>query len=106
MNHSNYQRLSPSQQNLVRQMQEINFGRIEHLHVQNGQPIFTPMPKIVREVKFGGENGTRPEATCNDFMLKAQVVDLFKYVGGITNGVIELLEIKHGLPFRMLVVGK
>ena len=100
-----YQRLSPGRKNLVRQMQEINFGRIERLEIKNGDPVFDPAPKIVREVKFGGENGPRPEKSDSDFALKAQVQGLFNQMDGISSGQIDLKEIKHGLPFRMLVEG-
>ena len=100
-----YQRLSPGRKNLVRQMQEINFGRIERLGIKDGEPVFNPPPKIVREVKFGGDNGSRPEKSDADFALKSQVVDLFRQLDGISSGQIDLIEIKHGLPFRMLVEG-
>lgn len=89
----------------MRQMQEINFGRIERLEIKNGDPVFDPAPKIVREVKFGGENGPRPEVNGADFALKAQVLDLFLQMDGISSGQIAQIEIKHGLPFRMLVEG-
>lgn len=89
----------------MRQMQKINFGRIECLEIKNGDPVFDPAPKIVREVKFGGENGPRIELNGADFALKAQVLDLFLQMDGIASGQIDLIEIKHGLPFRMLVEG-
>ncbi len=84
-------------------MQEINFGRIERLEIEDGEPVFNPPPKIVREVKFGGDNASRPEKGDPDFALKSQVIDLFRQLDEIFSGQIEVLEIKHGLPFRMLV---
>ena len=103
MNHSEYQLLSQGRKALVRQMQQINFGRIECLGIKNGEPVLDPPPKIVREIKFGGDNGPRHETDSRAFVLKAQVVELFHQLDGIASGQIELLEIKHGLPFRMLV---
>ena len=38
-----------------------------------------------------------------DFLLKQQVVELFAFFDELQNGVIDVLEIKHGLPFRMVV---
>jgi hypothetical protein len=35
-------------------------------------------------------------------LLKEQVVELFAYFDQISNGVIDLIEVKHGLPFRVL----
>ena len=95
--------LPESHRRLVEQMQQINFGRIEHLVIEDGQPVLSPVPRIVREVKFGGDNGSRPEVSIEDFALKTQVVDLLRYLAELQDGVIDVLEIKHGLPFRMAV---
>ena len=55
--------LSPPRRRLIELMQQINFGRIESLLVRNGEPAFDPAPVVIREVKFGGDNGPRPSAT-------------------------------------------
>ncbi len=93
--------LSAPQKRLLKLMQEINFGRIEELIVREGEPIFKPSPRVVREVKFCGENGPRRELEADDFALKAQVVELFSYLTRMGNGKVETLDVKHGLPFRM-----
>ena len=95
--------LPASRQRLVELMQHVNFGRIERLVINDSQPVLDPPPRMVREIKFGGENGPRPEATIADFALKTQVVELFRNFDELRNGVIEVLDIKHGLPFRMAV---
>ncbi|GIW56682.1 MAG: hypothetical protein KatS3mg082_3086 [Nitrospiraceae bacterium] len=88
---------------LIELMQRINFGRIEGLVIEAGQPQLHPHPRVVREVKFGGENGPRPELGTNDFLLKSQVVELFQRFDQMRDGTIDVIEIKHGLPFRMIV---
>ena len=47
--------LPPARRRLVTLMQALNFGRIEGLHVQGGEPDFTPLPRVIRsiEVKHG-----------------------------------------------------
>lgn len=90
-------------QRLIELMQRVNFGRIEGLVVTDGQPVLDPPPRIVREIKFGGENGPRPESVIDNFALKVQVVELFRTFDDLRDGVIEVLEVKHGLPFRMAV---
>jgi len=95
--------LTPSQQKLLTEMQRINFGRIFDLSVRNGQPVMDPLPRIVREIKFGGDNGPRPESAKADFTLKAQVHDLFAQLEALGDGVIPCIEIQRGLPFRMTV---
>lgn len=73
------------------------------LVIRQGEPVLDPPPKVVRDVKFGAENGPRPESDLNDFVLKAQVRDLFAQFDVMGNGTIRCLEVKHGLPFRMQV---
>ncbi|HEY7159468.1 MAG TPA: hypothetical protein VH575_36315 [Gemmataceae bacterium] len=95
--------LSFARRRLLELMQRLNFGRIEELTLVAGEPVFTPPPRVVREIKFGGENGPRPELAATDFSLKAQIIDLFQTFDTLQDGTIAVLEIKHGLPFRMMV---
>jgi len=88
---------------MVEVMQRVNFGRIERLTICDGQPVLDPHPVVVREHKFGAENGPRPELGTQDFLLKLQVLELFTFFDELQNGVIEALDIKHGLPFRVIV---
>ena len=97
------QNLSVARQQLVGLMQRINFGRVFDLEVRDGQPVMDPLPRVVREIKFGGDNGPRPEAAKADFTLKAQVRDLFAELEALGDGVIPCIEIQRGLPFRMTV---
>jgi hypothetical protein len=93
------------QQRLVELLQDINFGRIEGLAVRGGNPILDPPPRIVREIRFCGENGPRPERQAADYLLKVQVVELLRYLDEVRDGTVETLEVKHGLPFRMMLEG-
>jgi len=95
--------LTPSQQQLLAEMQRINFGRIFELTVRRGQPVMDPPPRVVREIKFGADNGPRPEVAKADFTLKAQVRDLLAQLEALGDGVIPCIEIQRGLPFRMTV---
>ena len=94
---------SPARRKLIREMQRINFGQIRKLALHGGQPAMEPPPTIVREHKFGAENGPRPELGIREFLLKQQVIELFEFFDELRDGVIDVLEIKHGLPFRMIV---
>ena len=97
------QDLSPCEASLLELMQSINFGRIEGLVIVDGKPSSSPRPRIIRQIKLAGENGPRPELDTADFLLKQQVVELFAFFDELQDGVIDVLEIKHGLPFRMTV---
>jgi hypothetical protein len=95
--------LSARRVGLLELMQRLNFGRIEDLAILDGDPVLDPPPRVIREVKFGGENGPRPELDAGDFLLKTQIVELLQQFDQLGDGTIEVLEVKHGLPFRMLV---
>ncbi len=95
--------LSSSRKKLIELMQRINFGRIDGLIVENGEPVFDPPPRIILEVKFGGENCTIPEIVSGDFTLKSKALEFFTYLDHLSNGTVETIEIKHGLPFNMKV---
>jgi len=95
--------LSPSRARLLEMMQALNFGRIEQLAIIAGDPAFDPPPKVTREVKFGSKNGQRPELSLHDFVLKSEVRALFDAIAEIGDGVIDVLVVKHGLPFSMQV---
>jgi hypothetical protein len=94
--------LSPPRCRLLSQMQQLNFGRIENLSIVDSEPTLSPCSVFVREHKFGGDNGARPELDLSDFLLKQQVVELFECFDKLQNGAIDVLEVKHGLPFRMI----
>ncbi len=95
--------LPPERRQLIREMQRISFGQIKKLSLLGGQPVLEPPPIVVREHKFGAENGPRPELGITDFLLKQQVIELFAFFDKRRDGVIDAIEIKHGLPFRMTV---
>lgn len=95
--------LSAPRRRLLELLAGLNFGRVENLSVRGGDPAFDPPPRIVREVKFGGDNGPRPERDAADFLLKVQAVELFRHLDRLGDGTVQSIEVKHGLPFRMLV---
>ena len=97
--------LSPARQQLVELLQRINFGRVEGLEVRGGEPVFDPMPRVIREHKFCSENGPRPEAARADCRLKSQVTDLVHLLDEVGDGTIAVLSVKHGLPFHAELPG-
>lgn len=95
--------LTASRRRLVEVMQDLNHGYIEGLVLRDGEPIFDPPPRVIRDVKFCAENGPRPESNLDDFEIKAQVRDLFSHLDTLGNGTIRRLEVQRGLPFRMQI---
>jgi hypothetical protein len=96
--------LSTPQKRLIETMQKVNYGRIEDLSIRSGEPVFNPPPRIVRDVKLGApDNGARPELASGDFALKREHLELFESLKRLAEGTIECIEIKAGLPFRLIL---
>ena len=93
--------LSNPQRQLLELLQNINFGRLEALHVRNGQPDFQIPPRIIRKLKIGGENGPRPEVQNSDFRLKDQQIEMLEEIAAVGDGTVLSIEVKHGLAFSM-----
>ena len=45
--------------------------------------------------------GGNPGSADEDYLLKQQVVELLRVLDRLGDGVIDALEVKHGLPFRL-----
>ena len=99
---NNYRGLPAACKHLLRLMQENPFSRIENLTIADGQPRFEPTTKVIAEHKFGANDGPRREAELADYALKKEHLDLFRQFDEIGSGVILTLEVRGGLPFRMI----
>jgi hypothetical protein len=85
---------------LVRILRRLQFGQVLGLRVRGGEPVFDPPPTLVRDVKFPLDPAARKEVG-EDFLVKQQFVELFDHFDRLGDGVIDSLEVKHGLPFRL-----
>lgn len=99
----NKHEISAQRRRLLDLMQRLNFGWIYGLVVEDSEPVFDPPPRVVCDIKFGGENVQRPEIVSDNFILKSQVLEFFAYLDRLGIGTVETIEVKHGLPFRMSV---
>ena len=95
--------LSAPRRRLLEIMQRLNFGRIDDLEIRNGDPVFNPVPRIVQDIKLGGENSQRPELRNADFVLKSEVAEFFDHLSRLGNGSVESIEVKYGLPFKLAI---
>lgn len=95
--------LPPACARLVTLFQEVNFGRIEGLKVEDGLPVLDPLPTVTQTIRMGGRNGARPETRWQDYVLKKEVVEFFQHLRRLGNGVIDSIEVQNGLPRAMKV---
>jgi hypothetical protein len=95
------QRLTVRRQQLIEFMQLINFGRIEGLKIVGGEPDLGSISKAVSTHKLKSENGPRLELSASDFLLKKEVVEIFRFLDQMQDGHIELIVVQHGLPILL-----
>ncbi len=95
--------VSRPRQVLIELMQARNYGWIENIVVRACEPIVEPLPIVITEVKFDGEHGPRQELALDDFVLKSKHLQLFACLDRLKDGIIQRLDFKQGLPFRMVV---
>lgn len=86
-------------------MQRNPFSNIDTV-VSGGDPCFDPPPKITREIKLGIDAPARPTAEEADFELKRAVVDLFDNFDCLPDGTAVTIEVRHGLPARLILAGE
>ena len=87
---------------LIALLRRVGFGTIYNLRVAGGQPVLDPFPRVVQETKFGVE--FRPAAPRPVEPLRDEDQQLLAVLAAIGDGVIESIEIRHGLPFHMSYV--
>jgi hypothetical protein len=95
--------LSPARRRLIELMQELNYGRIEGLQVQDGEPVFDPQPITLRLFVFGKDNGPNESRGNDSFTLKKKMVELFEIFDRERTLSIQEIIIDSGLPIRMMV---
>lgn len=91
--------LTPARARLLDLLRSIHFGRLEQLRVRDGEPVFSPPPRVVKRVKFGpGQAPARatPPASAHK---KQQARDLLDLIDLLYTGTIDVIEVADGLPY-------
>ena len=94
--------LSTARQDFLDVCRDLGFGFIRNLRIVGHEPVLPPPSDVVQDIVFGKRNGPH-EIGSDDFVLKAEVVEFFSYLDQLGDCVIEMLVVKHGLPFQMQV---
>lgn len=95
--------LSPARRALIRLCQVTNYGSIERLHISDSEPVMGPPPLILQDLKLDCDQELRPELDLPDFELKDEFCRLMRRIDGLKNGTIERIEVRAGIPRRLLV---
>lgn len=100
--------LSSNRKRLVEMMQELNFGRIDLLHIKRGEPCFMPPPLVFKDIDLSSHKDNESNTCCldTDFVLKKQIVVLFDYLEKEGDCIVHSLIVQNGLPVRMKIEKK
>jgi hypothetical protein len=80
----------------------MNFGQIQNLRVHDGDPAFERHHVVLIDEKLDSNESLRPETEVPDFVLPAELVRLFVRFDEMNNGMIERLEVRAGVPRRVV----
>jgi hypothetical protein len=98
-----FSNLSALRQGLARLCQSTNYGEINNLPVCDREPVLSdPQCVVLVDVKLDSEERPRQETDQSDFLLSAEVVRLMALLDKIQNGRISKLEIRAGIPRRVV----
>ena len=100
-----FSHLSAPRQALIRLCQAINYGQIHHLEVRDGDPVLSPPPLVLIDVKLDADEVARAEVDLPDFELCNEVCRLIDQLQELTTGIIERIEVRAGIPRRIVFKG-
>lgn len=98
--------LSAPRQALVRLCQSIDFGQILDLQIRNREPVLSPPPSVLLDIRLDDDTGERAESELPDFTLRDEVCRLLDRIGGMESGCVQRIEVRAGIPRRVLIEAK
>jgi hypothetical protein len=93
--------LSPRRQQLVKLCTVLNFGTLDGIALQSGEPLLDAATVIIDE-RLDLAEEPRPEIGLADFKLSQEWCRLLGRFDEMQSGVIERLEVRAGVPRRAL----
>ncbi|MGA2594753.1 MAG: hypothetical protein ABSH32_33050 [Bryobacteraceae bacterium] len=97
-----FSEISAARQLFIRTCQRLGFGKICGLAVRDREPVFDQNAQLVFDLKLETDEDPRPEMALNDFVLCSEICRLFSMLDAFHNGTIEHLEVRAGVPRRMV----
>jgi hypothetical protein len=82
--------------------QATNYGCIQGLVVRDSEPIFSPAPLVLVDLKLDVDEAARPELDFADFALPNEICRLMGHLDEIQNGTIQKIEVRAGVPRRLV----
>ena len=95
--------LSVPRQALVRLCQSIDYGQILDLQIRGREPMFSPAPTVLLDIKLDAEGAVRPESELTDFTLRDEVRRLLDRIDELREGRVTRIEVRAGIPRRVII---
>jgi hypothetical protein len=80
----------------------MNYGSIQGLCVKEGDPVLSPPPLVLADIKLDSDEESRTELDLTDFVLRDEVCRLMAQFDRLNNARIERIEVRAGIPRRVL----
>jgi hypothetical protein len=97
-----FSEMSAPRQALIRRCQRLGFGTIRGLEVHDCEPVLGPKTEVLFDVKLDGDEKPRAEQNLGDFPVCKEIQRVLSTLDSIGNGVIERVEVRAGIPRRMV----
>jgi len=94
--------LSSERQSFIRRCQRLGFGTLRGLEVHDCEPVFGLKTEVLVDLKLDTDATPRPEQELGDFILRDEILRLFALLDDLRNGVIEQVEVRAGIPRRIM----
>ena len=95
--------LSAPRRRLLVSMQQLNFGRIEDLEIRDGDPVFSPRPAWCRTSSWAARTVRGRNSATRILCSRTKSRSSSITSRGYGDGTVESIEVKHGLPFRLVI---
>jgi hypothetical protein len=93
--------LTAAQRALVQVMRDWQFGRIENMRVEGGQPILGGGAKLVRVQRLDADRQRTQALREAEWQLKQEIRSLFEELTRLQDCLIVRLGFRHGLPVQL-----
>ena len=92
-----FKQLNAGDQNLLKLMQTVDYGRLEQFSICNGHVVATSASRKVRSRKIR-TTLHRQSRSDGDFLLTEKHIEFFQEIREIAEGFIKVIQIQAGLP--------
>jgi len=94
--------LSQNWRHLLRLMESIDFGRLENLRLQDGEPLLDEDLAIVKSIRIDTAGEPLRPFIEDEATLQAAADEAVRKVGRLAGGLIQQIDLRFGLPQSML----